>query len=303
MKSLLGLTAAVLTLSNIAFLPGNAQQQQPPDQPSTVQDQMSKFRSKAHSFGVSVPGGWVIQDLSDADTNSLLTEMLHGYRILAQLCPQDQAFHGIGGTYNCNEARDLVYINRYPKLSEEPEFASISKDNYNSTAANEYFLKYQIRKLEELGNRDVRVINNTGTVINVTNMNTNNTIAEVPANLLEMAYTKNSTETRAYILSTATNAISNIGMISGYAIIYEGDAAKMPSSNLPQSVNQVFRSFEFVKEEDSQDSSIAADRSGGGSANSTSPLSERPPPIALPSAILQYEANNTVSTNSSQNIS
>jgi hypothetical protein len=290
MKAFLTLTVAIVIFDG-AVVVANAQQLSV--QPSTVQDEMSRFQSKVHSFSVSVPSGWVIQDLSDADTNSLLTEMLHGYRILAQLCPQEQSFRGVGGEYNCNEARDLVSINRYPKLSEEPEFASIAKGSNNSIAANEYFLKYQIRQLQELGYTNVNIVNNTVKEINVTDTNTNKTIAEIPSNLVEVTYTKNSTGMRSYFLLTATNAISNMGIISGYGISYEGDAAKMPSSSVPQPVNQILQSFGFVKGESNGNLTKAANVTNGSSANSTSQLNERPPPIALPTAVLRYQANNT----------
>src|SRR5919199_1196373 len=288
MNAFLPLTIAIMTCSGSVVV--NAQQL--PGQPPIPQGENTKFQSIGHNFSISIPQGWVIQNLSDADTSSLLAEMLHGYRILAQLCPQEQAFRGIGGTYNCNEAHDIIYINRYPNLSDEPEFASIANDNNNSVAANEYFLKYQITKLEELGYSDVNLTNNTGTVINVSDATTNRTISKVPGNLVEMTYTKNSTETRGYFLLTATNAISDTGIISGYDIFYEGDAGKMPSGSPPQPIKQVFESFEFVKEQSSEQQ-VAADDNSSRSSNSSAGPATQQPAIALPSAILQYQANNT----------
>jgi hypothetical protein len=59
----------------------------------------------------------------------------------------------------------------------------------------------------------------------------------------------NSTETRGYSLLSATNATSNLGLISGYSISYEGALATTQSGNPPVAVKKVFQSFEFVKEE------------------------------------------------------
>jgi hypothetical protein len=170
---------------------------------------------------------------------------MEGYRILAQLCPQDQALPDIGSTYKCEDAQDRIYINRYPNLAGEPEFASIANNN---KITNEHFLEYQISKLQESGYSDINILNNTEMTINVTSTDTNRTIAMVPAKLVEMMYSANSTQTRSYLLLSATNATSNLGLVSGYSVFYEGAATMTPSGNPPVPAKQVFQSFQFVKE-------------------------------------------------------
>jgi hypothetical protein len=222
-----------------------ANAQDPPSQPATPQPGNGTFQSINDSFSVIVPEGWVIEDVSSSDTTTLLTEIMEGYRTLAQLCPQDQALPDTGGTYKCEEAQDRIFINRYPNLAGEPEFASIANNNI---ITQEHFLEYQRQKLRELGNVDINILNNTEMTINVTSTDTNGTIAMVPAKLVEMMYSANSTQTRGYFLLSATNATSNLGLVSGYSIFYEGAAAMTPSANPPAPAKQVFQSFEFVKE-------------------------------------------------------
>jgi hypothetical protein len=240
MITVLAVTIVIITFDNI--LMANAQQLS--SQPITLQEEGRTFQSISDSFSVVVPQGWVIQDVSSTDTTTLLAEMLEDYRILARLCPQEEAVLDIGDTYNCEGAQDRIIINEYPNVADEAEFASV----VNNSLKNEQFLKYQIQKLQEFGYDNINIVNNTDMRINVTSTDTNETIAMVPAKLVEMMYTANSTETRGYFLLSATNATSNLGLISGYSIFYEGAATTTPSSSPPVPIKQIFQSFEFVKQ-------------------------------------------------------
>src|SRR5919202_1632349 len=64
-------------------------QQQPTSQSSVTQDRRSSFQSTRDSYRVQVPSGWVIHDVKNTGV-TLLAEVLQGYGILAQLCPQEQ---------------------------------------------------------------------------------------------------------------------------------------------------------------------------------------------------------------------
>jgi hypothetical protein len=238
--AVLAVTIVIMIFDNL--LMANAQQLS--NQPITLQEEGRKFQSINDSFSVVVPQGWVIQDVSSNDTTTLLAEMLEDYRILARLCPQEQAVSDRGDTYNCEEAQDRVSINEYPNLADEAESASVA----NNSLTNEQFLEYQIQKLQEFGYSDINIVNNTDMRINVTSTDTNETIAMVPAKLLEIMYSVNSTETRGYFLLSATNATSSLGLISGYSIFYEGAEATTPSGGPPSPIKQIFQSFEFVKE-------------------------------------------------------
>src|SRR5918999_3185323 len=116
------------------------------------------------------------------------------------------------------------------------------------------------------------IVNSSDTTINVANPQTNETIATVPAKLVEMTYGTNfdPNETRTgYFISTATNATTpNPGTTKGYSVFYEGNstttntttpatAAEITTATaaasgsllltpLPLAVGQVFDSFELI---------------------------------------------------------
>jgi hypothetical protein len=134
----------------------------------------------------------------------------------------------------------------------------------------------------------MRIVNSSDTTINVANPQTNETIATVPAKLVEMTYSTNfaPNEIRTgYFISTATNATTpNPGTTKGYSVFYEGNstntnttartAAEITTATaaasgsllltpVPPAVGQVFDSFELlaapevVAQEEAQTAEIA----------------------------------------------
>jgi hypothetical protein len=161
------------------------------------------------------------------------------------MCPKDQAIAHNEGNYDCEESNENIYIEQYRDLADQPEFAFLAHDN----ATNQNLLDYRIVRLQKLGYSEISVLHNTNTTVNVIDSDTNKTIAIVPANLVEMRYNSpNSTDTRGYFLLSSTNATSNSGMISGYSLSYEANAATLPSIIPPEPILRIFQSFEFVKE-------------------------------------------------------
>src|SRR3712207_302377 len=91
------LLAANVTITNA--------QQQGQQQPSTSQPATSPvtqngtiatptlFESAKDSFRVQLPEGWVIQDVNNTGF-TLAAEVLQGYGVLAQLCPQGEGQEG-----------------------------------------------------------------------------------------------------------------------------------------------------------------------------------------------------------------
>jgi PKD repeat protein len=240
------LLAADITISNEQQLTG---------QQAAITQNPTLFQSARDSFRVQVPQGWVIHDVNNTGF-ILATEVLEGYGILAQLCPEGQqaqqaAFSNVstGGADNrsCQQAREeLVHVIRYPNLgarlglTSDDIFAIINRDTIPNA-----ILAYQIQKLQEAGYRDIQIVNSTDTTINVdistglnnNNNNNNNAIAattatttttRVPAKLVAMTYSTNlaPNETRiGYFILTATAATPrNLGMITGYSIFYEGNS-------------------------------------------------------------------------------
>lgn len=235
------LIIAVFLFGNIPL--GNTQPLS--NQPVTLQERDNTFQSVSGKFNITVPDGWVIQDIDNTNTYTLLEEMMQGSRLLAQICPQDQAIADVEGTYDCKESNQSIYIQQYPNLADQPEFASIASSNIR----NENLLDYYIMKLQKLDYNEITILHNTNMTINVINIDTNKRIAVVPANLVEMRYNSpNSTDTRGYFLLAATNATSSLGIISGYGLSYEANAATLPSIIPPEPILRIFQSFEFVKE-------------------------------------------------------
>src|SRR5687767_7500022 len=279
--------AVILLASNFTII--NAQQSLT-SQPGEIENGTTTatvpttFQSTTDSFGVQVPEGWVIQDLNNTGS-VLLEETRQGYGILARLCTEDQQQQQQPGvatastnasgsisdnTLSCDPSEnDVIHIVRYPDLDTRLLANNVTFDD-NMTTDN--ILSYHLQKLQEVGYRSMRIVNSSDTTINVANPQTNETIATVPAKLVEMTYSTNfaPNEIRTgYFISTATNATTpNPGTTKGYSVFYEGNstntntttartAAEITTATaaasgsllpplLPPAVRQVFDSFELL---------------------------------------------------------
>jgi hypothetical protein len=277
--------AIILFAANVTITNAHPQQQQQQllqlllqlltSQPATVENGTTIFQSTKDSFRIQVPEGGVIQDVNNTDF-TLVAEILQGYGILAQLCPEEQQAVAVIGDNNNTFSRcersegNIIHIIRYPNLGARLGFASdegIATTN-NNGIATDTILAYQMQKLQEVGYRDIRIVNSTDTTVNVisTGLN-NNVIAIMPAKLVEMTYSTASApnETRkGYFLSTATDATPrNLGMITGYGIFSEGNSTTAEtttaSSRLsPVPVMQVFDSFDLIAGKEVEQAILAA---------------------------------------------
>src|SRR5215212_8901855 len=239
--------AILLLAANVTM--ANAQQQQRTSQQAAITQNPTLFQSARDSFRVQVPQGWVIHDVKN--TGSILAaEVLQGYGILAQLCPEGQqaqpatfsnvSSDGDANNRSCQQTREeLIHIIRYPNLgtrlglTSDDIFAIINRDTIPNA-----ILAYQIQKLQEVGYRNIQIVNSTDITVNVdisTGLNNNNnnnnnnnargaaattttTTTVVPAKLVAMTYSTNlaPNETRiGYFILTATAATPrNLGMIT-----------------------------------------------------------------------------------------
>src|SRR5215208_3044539 len=280
----LAVTAAaivvILLASTVTII--NAQQlEQLTSEPSAIQIRTIAENTK-DSFRVQVPQGWVIHDVNNTGF-ALMAEVLDGVGILAQLCPEKEqqlaVLPNAGGNASvsnnnnnnssCQGAQEeVIHIVRYPNLSPRLGFASddvISNDDVTP----DIILGYQMQKLQEVGYRDIRVVDSTDTTINVdisTGLNNSTIAATVPAKLVEMTYSTNLAPDqirKGYFISTATNATPrNLGNMTGYGILYEGTSSTaaeggeettLPSGGgliLPIPVMEVFDSFELIATEE-----------------------------------------------------
>src|SRR5829696_7533020 len=280
----LAVTAAaivvILLASTVTII--NAQQlEQLTSEPSAIQIRTIAENTK-DSFRVQVPQGWVIHDVNNTGF-ALMAEVLDGVGILARLCPEKEqqlaVLPNAGGnasvsnnnnnSSSCQGAQEeVIHIVRYPNLSPRLGFASddvISNDDVTP----DIILGYQMQKLQEVGYRDIRVVDSTDTTINVdisTGLNNSTIAATVPAKLVEMTYSTNLAPDqirKGYFISTATNATPrNLGNMTGYGIFYEGTSSavaeggeetRLPSGGgliPPIPVMEVFDSFELIATEE-----------------------------------------------------
>src|SRR5215213_9699269 len=281
--------AVILLASNFTII--NAQQQSLTNQPGEIENgaatvPTTTFQSTNDSFSIQVPDGWIIQDANNTGS-ALLEETTRGYGILAQLCPQEEqqqqqgaalpdasggstnnSSSGISTSNSCQGSEEVIHIIRYPNLDTRIQAASnvsTTTTNSNTNMTTDDIQSYHLQKLQEVGYRSMQIVNTTDITLNLTNPQTNETIATVPARLVEMAYSTNFApdETRTgYFISTATNATApNLGTTKGYTLFYEGNstnntAAEITTATaasgslaptpLPPVVGHVFDSFELI---------------------------------------------------------
>src|SRR5918995_1642939 len=274
--------AIILLAANVTI--ANAQQQST-SQPSVIESgaAATTVRSTKDSFRVQVPQGWVIQDVNNTGF-TLGVEVLEGFGILAQLCPDEEGQQQqqqsaltnarvntsnssrSTGSNSCQASQDeVIHIIRYPNLGAR---LGISSDDIftfiNRATIPNAILVYHTQKLQEVGYRDIHIVNSVDTTINVDNstgLRNNRIGTTIPAKLVEMTYSTNfdPNETkRGYFILTATAATPrNLGVLTGYSIFYEGNSSAAsetrPSASLaPTStplaapVRQVFDSFEII---------------------------------------------------------
>src|ERR671925_778970 len=283
------LTAAaiivILFATNLTTI-ANAQQQQqqPTNQTGAIENRT--FQSTMDNFRVQVPEGWIIHDVKNTGFTLVAEVLLQGYGILAQLCPQEEQQTPPdvvrAGAITCQEAeQEMIHILRYPNLGARFGFTSdaiiANSDNVLNT-----ILSYQIQKLQEVGYRDIQILNSTDTTVSVdisteagissnnNNNNNDNTVpaATVPAKLVEITYSTNfapnEIRTGQFILTATDETAPNLGEITAYSIFYEGAASaataageetttasgSLPSSPTTTAVRQVFDSFELITAEE-----------------------------------------------------
>jgi len=274
----------------------NAQQQQEQRQLSTSQPSPTSsvsqngttatarlFESAKDGFRVQLPEGWVIQDLNNTGF-TLAAEVIEGYGILAQLCPAEEeeegqqqqqqgALNNVSSSGSCQQQQaqeEKIHIIRYPNLGAR---LGIALADINDVIPDSV-LGYQILKLVEVGYRPVDFVNITNTVIPVHYPDASGIPATVPAMLVEMIYSTNSSPNemrRGYIILTATNITPpNLQTITGYSIFYEGasgattatvgETTTTPSGSLssaPAAVGQILNSFELIPSEEGVQSILA----------------------------------------------
>jgi PKD repeat protein len=243
-------------------------------------------------FRVQLPEGWIVHDINNTGS-TLESEVLRGYGVLAQLCPeeQQQATPAVVGSGFDNTASsscqgfegNIVHILRYPNLSDTVGFTSDDiVSNYDNTV--NAILSYEIEKLQEVGYQNIQIVNSTDTSINVdisaaaaylVGSGITNAIppsSAIPAKFVKMTYTTASapdeTRTGYYLLTSTVATSSNLGMETGYSIFYESTPSVASETTTPSESSgptllsepaaQVFGSFELIASEEMVQALVAA---------------------------------------------
>ena len=231
------------------------------------------FQSTDDGFSIEVPQGWIIHDVDNTGSSTLSEEATQGYGILAQLCPEKEEQQeqgaiasptlpntgGVGDMVSCEGSEDdIIHIVRYPALDNRIRVANNVTTSSNSLLTNDNILLYHLEKIQEVGYNDIEIVNNTDTTVNLTDPQTNQTIATVPAKIVEMTYATaiSPNEARSgYLISTATNATApTAGMTKGYTIFYEGSSVSAAELALgfgslrpsPPAVEHILDSFQLI---------------------------------------------------------
>ena len=238
------------TLINAQQLDQPQEQQSPTNQPSANQNTTTQlFQKPDEGFRVQVPDGWIIQDVNNSGS-TLEAEALEGVGILAQLCLEEGQSQQLGaaGSPSANAGggsssatnstgsscqgpqEEVIHVIRYLNIetdTQQPDDDDEEEEEEDGNVTNNNNLTtYHLQKLAENGYTNIQTINSTTTTINLILPQTNQTIAETPAKIVEMTYTTafapNETR-RGYFLLTSTGAtLPNIGTPKGYSILYEG---------------------------------------------------------------------------------
>jgi hypothetical protein len=237
-------------------------------QPTEDIQSATPFQSTNDSFSIDVPQGWIIHDVDNTGSSSLSEEAIQGYGILAQLCPeveQEAQLHNASGMteiVSCEGSEGyVIHILRYHELDTKLRTANnvtTTSSTNDSIMTNDNILSYHLQKLREVGYRDIRVENSADMTVNLTNPQTNQTIATMPAKFVEMTYSTVIAPNEAksgYLISTASNATApNLGTTKGYTIFYEGSSVSAAEPTIgfgslrqiPPAVKQIFDSFQLI---------------------------------------------------------
>jgi hypothetical protein len=285
----IALTAAAIVIIHLTVnvTITNAQQPQEQQQLSTSQPTTSTvtqngttattrlFESTKDNFRVQPPEGWVIQDVNNTGF-ALAAEVTEGYGLLAELCPEEEgqqqgALTNVSSSICQQQAQEkIIHIIRYPNLGARLAIAiGDVSDNIPDS-----ILEYEMQKLQDVGYRDINIVNSTDTKINIHYITTENVPAPeafIPARLVEMTYSTNSAPSemrRGYFILAATSITSpNLETITGYSIFYEDtsgatavEQTTTPTGNLllPAPFRQVFDSFEPIASEEAVQVILAA---------------------------------------------
>ena len=202
------------------------------------------FQSNVDGIRVQVPNGWVVDDKDNTDPNIQQMERSRGAIELAVLCPQGETLPKIGGGIVCSDgAENYVMIGRFADLGSRPEFSVLVRENKSITISD--LLAYYIQFVEQFNFKNFRLLENTDRAVNVTDPQTNQTIAIAPAKHVETSYVSPlGTPLREIDLFVLGND-GNTGYILNAAVSTRTNLSPSPEELTPEQ-QQIFDSFELL---------------------------------------------------------
>src|ERR687891_1274524 len=147
-------------------------------QPAADIQSTTPFQSTNDSFSIEVPQGWIIHDVDNTGSSYLSEEATQGYGILAQLCPEEELAarlpnaSGMADIVSCEGSEGyVIHILRYHDLDTSLQTATnvTTSSINNSIVTNDNILSYYLQTLQEVGYRDIRIVNSADMTVNLTN--------------------------------------------------------------------------------------------------------------------------------------
>jgi len=204
---------------------------------------VTTFQSIEDGFRIKVPSGWAVQDVNNSDIEIQRDEEQRGMVPLAVICPQAAAQPVIGGSYECDTSNSYLSIMRFKELDDRQEFASIPDQSITISDFLAFYPKFLENRaaLEGAPLGNIQVVNTTDTIVNVTSAQTNQTVATVPAKLIEY------TLPYGGLFRIGSISLLVLDGTAGYSMIYLIPPFSMESEQPPMSVQKVFDSFELLQ--------------------------------------------------------
>ena len=211
---------------------------------ATTTTTTTTFQSNVDSIRVQVPNGWVVDDIDNTDSNIQQMEKSRGAVELAVLCPQGETLPKIGGGIECsNGAENDVMIGRFADLGSRPEFSALVRENKSITISD--LLAYYIQFVEQFNFKNFRLLENTDRAVNVTDPQTNQTIAIAPAKYVETSYVSPLGAPLREIDLFVLGNDGNTGYILNAAVSTRTNLSPPPEELTPEQ-QQIFDSFELL---------------------------------------------------------
>jgi hypothetical protein len=240
-------TVLIIMLATTTTITTSHAQQFPLLEPD-INAQTGIFQNTVDGIRFKVPSGWVVEDIDNLNSAMVHSQFETGFLILAKACPEQEALPGIGGLYNCEQAKNQVQVMRYSHLEDRPQFAVI--ENPLDITPND-FVAYLIGDFQGRGYTNIQIANSTDTTVNVTSEeNPDMVIKTMPAKFVEITYQPGVSlpELRMYAVLVTYPEELNPGtsqIVSGEFIGYQAPAAT--TATIPPAVQEILDTYGIIR--------------------------------------------------------